>query len=341
MAPQAQVSDDALALLRSSDVIDLHVDTYIWTRLFGYDLQAAHGGGLLNGCLFSQFDVPRAIEGGLTGAMWSITTNPWRNAEGRAHAIRDNVVRLTQLLEQGDRARVVHDVAEYRAARAAGLHAALLAVQGGNAFDRDTEVLESRAITRVTLVHMTNSAVGATSSPLRFGEDRGLGRLGAELIARANASRTFVDLAHISRRGFFEAAELHDRSQPLVVTHTGVSGVHPSWRNLDDEQLRLIADRGGVIGVVFHGEYLSGRFFGGPMQAVVEHLKHIISVAGEDAAAIGSDWDGFIIPPSSLRSCARLPLLVQALLNSGFHERVIRKLLGQNFLDAFARLRPR
>jgi membrane dipeptidase len=334
------VSEAALTLQRSCENIDLHLDSYIWSRLLGYDLQASHGSGLFKGCLYSQVDLPRALEGGLTGAMWSITTNPWRGAEGRARALAQNVTRLSQQLEAGGHARVVRTASEYRAARATGLHAALLAVQGGNAFDRDTSVLESGAITRVTLVHMTNSAVGATSSPLRLGADRGLGRLGPELIARANASRTFVDLAHISPRGFREAIDVHDRSQPLLVTHTGVSGVHPSWRNLDDQQLKLIADTGGVIGVVFHGEYLSGRFFGGPLEAVVRHLQHIISVAGEDAAAIGSDWDGFIIPPAELRSCVMLPRLVQALLDAGMSARTIRKLLGENFLSAFERLRP-
>ncbi|MET0385458.1 MAG: membrane dipeptidase [Polyangiales bacterium] len=339
-AARLGVSQGALDVLRASEVIDLHVDSFIWTRIFGYDLQASHGRGALNGWLFSQFDLPRAARGGLTGAMWSITTNPWRSAEGRARVLAENVERLTQLLEAGGRARVVRTASELRRARAEGLHAALLAVQGGNAFDRDEHVLASGAITRVTLVHMTNSAVGATSSPLRLGADRGLGPRGRELVERANQSRTFVDLAHISRRGFFEAAEIHDRSQPLLVTHTGVSAVHPSWRNLDDAQIKRVADTGGVIGVVFHGEYLSGSFFGGPVEPIAAHLAHIVNVGGEDAAAIGSDWDGAIVPPAAIRSCEQLPRVVQALLDRGLPERVVHKLLGANFLRAFGQLRP-
>jgi len=149
-----------------------------------------------------------------------------------------------------------------------------------------------------------------------------------------------VDLAHISRRAFFEVVALHDQTQPLIVTHTGVSGVHPSWRNLDDDQIKCIADTGGVVGVVFHGEYLSGQFLGGPMAAVAAHIAHIVKVAGEDVPALGSDWDGMIIPPRGLRSCDQLPRLVQVLLDAGLSERTIRKLLGENFLRAFGRLRP-
>jgi membrane dipeptidase len=334
------VSEVARAIVRASEAVDLHVDSFIWTRMFGYDLRKRHAGGPFGGCLLGEADLPRAIEGGWSAAMWSITTNPWRTAGSRALALSRNVAALRESVDGSGVARVVQDHAQYRRARADGLHAALLAVQGGNAFDRDEAVLESGAITRVTLVHMTSSAVGSTSSPLRLGPDAGLGPLGARLIERLNATRTFVDLAHISRRGFFEAAELHDRAQPLIVTHTGVSGVHPSWRNLDDEQLKCVADTGGVVGVVFHGEYLSGRFFGGQIEAVGAHLRHIIDVAGEDVAALGSDWDGLIIPPRGLRSCEQLPRLVQVLLDAGLRERVIQKLLGQNFLRAFQRLRP-
>jgi len=340
VASQAVVSQGALDLLRASDVLDLHVDSYIWTRVFGYDLAARHGPGVSGGRLFNQFDLPRAQQAGFTGAMWSITTNPWRTAKGRAHTLSRNVLKLSAALESSGQARVVRTHSEYVAARQAGLHAALLTVQGGNAFDADEEVLPSRAITAITLLHMTDSAVGSTSSPLRLRPDNGLGPRGAELIARANATRTFVDLAHISRRGFEEAVQLHDKTQPLVVTHTGVSAVHESWRNLDDAQIKQVVDTGGVIGVIFHGLYLSGRLLGGPLTAVVRHIAHVIEVAGEDAVALGSDWDGFIVPPAGLRSCAHLPWLVQALLDHGIAERSVHKLLGQNFLRSFQLLRP-
>lgn len=337
----AGVSDAARALLQASDVIDLHVDSFIWTRIFGYDPRARHGRGALGGRFYSQFDLPRAREGGLTGAMWSITTNPWRSAAGRARALRKNLMRLQALLEAGGEARVVKNVAEYRAARARGEHGAFVALQGGNALDADATPLDDGTIVRVTLVHMTNSAIGSTSSPLRWGRDRGLRGAGRALIEHLNRARVFVDLAHIGPRGFADAVAAHDRTQPLIVTHTGLSGVHPSWRNIDDAQLRQIADTGGVVGVVFHGEYLSGHMFGGGhVEAVAQHIAHIVNVAGEDTAAIGSDWDGAIIPPVELRSCAMLPRLVQALLDRGVHERAIHKLLGANFLRALAQLRP-
>ena len=341
-AKQLGISREAVELYLASDVIDLHVDTFIWTRVFGYDMCARHGAGLLGGRFYSQVDLPRVLEAGLTGALWSITTNPWRSAAGRARAFARNLRHLQAIFAAaGPRFAVVRNASEYRAARTAGQHAAFLAVQGGNAFEADTSPLAEGSILRVTLVHLTNSGFGSTSSPFRIGRDRGLGARGRDFIAELNANRVFVDLAHIGRRSFVEAVAVHDRSQPLLVSHTGVSGVHRSWRNIDDEQLALVANSGGVVGVVFHGEYLSGGLLrGGPLSAVVDHLAHIVRVAGEDSAALGSDWDGAIIPPRELRSCLGLPRLVQLMLDRGFRHGTIQKILGGNFLRALRQLRP-
>ncbi|HEX4355783.1 MAG TPA: membrane dipeptidase [Polyangiales bacterium] len=341
-AKRLGISREAAELYLASDVIDLHLDSFIWTRLLGYDLTEAHRLGPLGGRYYRQVDLPRILAAAISGGMWSITTNPLRSATGRAHALSENVRRIRQLFEGvSEQFSVVTTSAEYQAARAGGRHGAFLAVQGGHALEADLGALREGGIVRVTLVHLTDSAFGSTSSPLRAGRDRGIGDRGRAFIEALNAQRVFVDLAHIGRKGFFEAAAIHDRSQPLIVTHTGVSGVHACWRNIDDEQLALVADTGGVIGVMFHGGFLSGHYWsGGPLEAVVDHLAHIVAVAGEDAAAIGSDWDGAIIPPRPLRSCEGLPLLVQAMLDRGLSHRVIQKILGANFLRALGQLRP-
>ncbi len=84
---------------------------------------------------------------------------------------------------------------------------------------------------------------------------------------RLNEKRIFVDLAHISKRGFWDAVEVHDKSQPLMVTHTGVSGVYEHWRNLDDDQLRAIADSGGTIGVMYQSSFLENNLLGRQLEA--------------------------------------------------------------------------
>lgn len=342
-ARQLGISDSAIALYLDSDVIDLHLDTFIWKRLFGYDLTVKHGMGPLGARFFSQADLPRVLQGGLTGAAWVITTNPLRPAGSRARAFVRNLHLLKRILDsQADQVSIVRTAGEYHAARARGTHGALIAIQGGNALDASPDSLDlipDQLVHRITLVHLSNSSLGTTSSPMKLRRAQGLTRAGKAYVERLNEKRIFVDLAHISRKGFFDACAVHDASQPLIVTHTGVSGVHKHWRNLDDDQLRAVADTGGTIGVMYQSSFLGDPLLGGKAERVVDHLEHIIDCVGEDHASLGSDWDGAILPPRDLRTPAELPRLVQIMLDRGFSDIRIKKVLGQNFLRSLALLR--
>ncbi|HEU4581703.1 MAG TPA: membrane dipeptidase [Polyangiaceae bacterium] len=347
-APQAWaealgVSREAIELFAASEVIDLHVDSFIWTRVLGYQLGRRHRPRLVRGCFFNQVDVPRLRSVGIGGAIWVITTNPLRGGASRARAFGQNLARLRAVLGAEREVRVVRDLAEYREARRAGLHAAFLGIQGGNAIDAHQDLgglLAERWVLRVTLVHLSNSGLGATSSPLRLGGHAGrLSQQGKEFVRALDAARVFVDLAHVSRTGFFDALEVHDKSLPAIVTHTGVSGVHPHWRNLDDEQLKAIAATGGTVGIMYHSSFLGDPTLQGRLLSIVRHLEHVIAVIGEDHASLGSDWDGAIITPRDMPTCLELPRLVQAMLDRGWTSERIQKVLGGNFLRCLAQLR--
>jgi membrane dipeptidase len=324
-----------------SEVIDLHVDSFIWTRVFGYDLGREHGAGLLGGSFYSQVDFPRALKAGLSGATWIITTNPLRGSKSRERVFDQNLERLRGLLAAYPGIRVVRTFAEYQAARQAGQHAAFIGVQGGNAIDGADDVARRLAggwVLRITLVHLTNSGLGQTSSPMGNPE-QGLSRAGHAYVEALNAARVFVDLAHIGRGGFFAALEAHARDLPPIVTHTGVSGVHRHWRNLDDDQLRAIAERGGTVGIMYHSSFLGDGMFSGRCLRVFEHLAHVVDTVGEDHASLGSDWDGAIVTPRDMPTCVELPRLVQHMLDHGWSAERIQKVLGQNFLRCLRDLR--
>lgn len=336
------ISREAAELLATSDAIDLHLDSFIWQRIFGYDLTKRHGRGLLGARFLSQCDLPRALEGGLTGATWIITTNPLRSSRGRAEAFSRNLAKLRRTLESASASVVVvRNAREYRAAREQGKHGAFLGIQGGNALDENLDALDrivDDAVVRVTLVHLTSSRIGVTSSPLARGGG-GLSDFGRDYVRRLDEKRIFVDLAHINRQGFFDAVAVHDRSLPLIVTHTGVSGVYPHWRNIDDEQLRAVADTGGTVGVMYQASFLGSGAAGRSADAVVAHLQHIVDTVGEDHASLGSDWDGAIIPPRDIATCLELPVLVQRMLDRGFSPERVQKILAGNFLRALEQLR--
>lgn len=339
------VSEHAVALCRDSEVIDLHIDTFIPPRLWGYDPLVRHRQALFGRAFFGHLDVYRMADGGLKGAMWSITTNPYRSAAGRWATFQKNLARLRALVEgSGGWLEVVTDLAGYRAARARGAHAVMISVQGANAFEGAPQGFLSAPpglVLRATLVHLTNSALGTTNSPLsRMRRDKGLTELGRRFVHQLNAARAFVDLAHVHPQGVDDALAEHDRSQPLIATHTGVDGVRPHWRNLSDAHVKAIADTGGVVGVIFAENFLSRP--GGPRDGamVVEHMEHVAKVGGWQAVAMGSDYDGAIVPPPDLPGGESYPRLVQHMLDRGWTDDQVRGCLGENYLRALGLLRP-
>ncbi len=332
------VSREAIDIYLASDVLDLHIETYIWHRVFGYDMHRRHGREPFGARGLGQVDMARAREACITGGTWSISTWPLRSAVDRARVFVENQAELKRILASADQDYAVcRNLAEYRAARRAGKHGAFLGIQGGNALDRDLDALdliEDDLIIRVTLVHLYNSRLGTTSAPsLKTGE--GLTAFGKDYLRRLNDKRILVDLAHISRDGYMSAVEVHDRSQPLIVTHTGIDAVYPHWRNITDEQIRAVVDTGGTIGIIYQMAFLGGK----PASVIVDHMAHVVEHFGDDFVSLGSDWDGLIFPPRDMPTCLELPRLVQIMLDRGWRAERIQKILGGNFLRVVGHLR--
>lgn len=339
------ISNEAAELFFASDVIDLHLESYSFYRSIGYHPHRRHSGTLTASHFCGHADLPRLLETGITGATWVITANPLRPESMRQNAFERQFGELVRLIEDADgRAQVVRTRAEYNLAVKQGKHACFIGVQGANALPAELDFLELYAphLLRITLMHLSDSEFGATSTPSArklWGGSEGLSHRGHSLVERMNALRIGVDLAHIHPRGFWDAVQRNDPSRPLLVTHTGVHGAHPHWRNLDDEQLKAIARNDGVVGIILNSAYLGDSMFAGRLQSFVKHIEHAVRVMGDDHVAIGSDWDGLISTPRDMPTCAELPLLVDALLGRGFSTESVQKILGQNVLRVVERLK--
>ena len=332
------VRDEAAALIAESDVIDLHVESFIWTRLFGYQIGRAHDRTPLGDRYFGHADLPRARAAGLTGLVMSIATNPFRSVCGRRTAVERNLAQLRRTLA-GNGAAVVADVAGYRRARADGRLACFLALQGGNALQaEDLTHPGLDDVSRITLVHLTRSRLGVDQ---RAGRRRpgGLTAEGRRFV-EAMADRSIVlDLAHASPRTFWDALDVYPADRPVIVSHTGAAAQQPSWRNVDDDQIRAVADRGGVVGIMFHRGFLARPARRAGAADVARHLAHVVRVGGAGCAAIGSDFDGMIVPPPDLADVLALPRLVGALLDRGVAPEAVRQMLGANYLRVLGAIR--
>ena len=184
------------------------------------------------------------------------------------------------------------------------------------------------------LMHFSANALGAPAKGRGANPDQGLTDFGTSVVRECEQQGIIVDLAHINRKGFFDA--LAAGKNPPMVSHTGVAGVHEHWRNIDDEQLRAVGDKGGCVGIIFAKRFLGGN----SLDAVADHLIHIINVAGEDVPALGSDFDGFVVPPVGLEDIAAIPNLTARLSARGLSPRVIKKILGDNVMRVIDAIEP-
>ena len=335
---------EALALCQDADIIDLHLDIWIPKRLWGYNPNRQHRRAWFGRHFFGHTDLPRMQKAGYTGAMWSITTNPAKLSNARWQSFLENLFSLERFCDEQEDVWLCRNYQDYQYAKANNTHAVIPAVQGANAISGApngvSSLPENHGISRMTLVHLTPSVYGNTSSPAHIlHSNKGLTHAGKELVESMNEHRIFVDLAHIHPEGFWDAVDVHDPTLPILVTHTGVQGVTQHWRNLDDDQIRAIAKSNGVIGIMFATNFLkhSGKK---DASIILDHLEHLIQVGGEDIAAIGTDFDGAISTPTDLQTVEQFPFLVDQMLQRGWSETRIRNVLGQNFLRVWKDWHP-
>ncbi|MFT3767099.1 MAG: membrane dipeptidase [Minicystis sp.] len=319
---------EARAVHAAYPAIDFHADSLMWSRWVGYDLHERHEPPLPLAALGGHVDVPRLVEGGFGAQFFGLVSLPVGQRRGLAQVIDEQIDALERACTQGHgKLEKVRTAADIRAARARGAIGALLGIEGAHALEGELDKLDHFARRGVRYLGISHFSVNEAACPA-YGRGRddskGLTAFGFDLVRRCEALDVIVDLAHINKKGFMEACAM--ATKPPIVSHTGVVGAFAHWRNIDDDQLRAVADKGGVVGVIFCPKFLGGD----GLDPVVAHMKHILSVCGEDTPALGSDWDGFIVPTRDLCDAARLPLLTDALLQAGIKEEVVGKILHGN-----------
>ena len=300
---------EARAVHRAHPAIDLHADTLMWSRWIGYDLGKKHRPFFPAAAFLGHVDVPRLEEGGIGAQFFGLVSLPVAG-RGNVRAIDEQIDALEAHIAVGQgRLRKVRSVEDIERARREGATGALLGIEGAHALDGDLDRVDyfaRRGVRYLGLLHFSSNEAGYPAYGAGRRDGEGLTKWGRELVQRCEAASVIVDLAHINRRGFLDACAMGTR--PPIVSHTGVMSAHAHWRNIDDEQIRAVANRGGVVGIIFCPRCLGGD----SIDDVVRHLRHVIDVGGEDTPSLGSDWDGMIVPTPALCDAAHLPLLMHA-----------------------------
>ena len=243
-----------------------------------------------------------------------------------------------------DALRACRSVTEIKAARDEGAIAAVLHLEGAEAIGPDMDLLH--------LLHAAGlrSLGPVWSRPNRFGDGvpfnfpaspdtgPGLSADGVALVRECEALGILVDLSHLNEAGFWDVARVSHR--PLVATHSAAHALTPATRNLTDRQLDAMAERGGLVGLNFGCAFVRADGVKNPDTApevLIRHLDHLIARLGEGGVALGSDFDGTMIP-DFMQDAAGLPKLTEAMQAAGYGDDLIRRICWDNWMGVLARV---
>jgi len=329
-------------------VFDGHNDILLRLWLAG----DAAGDGFINGLDGTHIDAIRARSGGLAGGFFAIFV-PARNGAGEAILSTDPIGQETALAVTLEMAAIFRHLTDQHrgvirrclaaddvaAAMADGCIAAILHLEGAEAIAADLGMLDDLYDLGLRSIGplWSRPNIFGTGVPFRFpgspDQGQGLTDTGKALVRACDQRGIMVDLSHLNEAGFRDVAAIS--SKPLVATHSNVHAICPSPRNLTDSQLHAIAESGGIVGLNFACGFLraDGRKDPAtPLALLIRHLDHLVSVLGEGGVALGSDFDGAVIP-AEIGDCAGLPRLIDAMEKAGFGPELIDRICRRNWLD--------
>lgn len=230
---------------------------------------------------------------------------------------------------------------EIDAALAAGQIAFVLGIEGGECVQDGIESLRVFAELGLRVFGFTWNQRNLLAEGV--GEARsggGLTELGRRMAKEAGRLGVVLDVSHLSDRSFWDLLEAADG--PVIASHSNARTLCGHPRNLTDDQLRALAERGGIIGINFVADFITDEAKDANLERVLDHVDYIANLIGVEHVALGPDYvdylagSGSLRPtityPSGLETIARLPRLTPGLLARGYDEAAIRGILGENML---------
>lgn len=289
-------------------------------------------------------DLPRLRAGGVTTQVFAICqycdtgANVKRPPDYARRALEAFFIELEANRDSLTLATAVADILQ---AKEQGLVAVVLALEGAEALGGELPALHAFHRQGVRMVSLTWNHCNAAGDGVDVPDAGGLTEFGRELVAEMNRLGVIVDVAHLASAGVRDVLEIS--RCPVVASHANAHALCPNRRNLTDEQLRAISDRGGVVGVTFVPQFIVPRGQA-TLARLLDHVDHMVRVAGIDHVGLGSDFEGFAIGPDNVPELADvscLPHLTGGLLRRGYSVDEVKKILGGNFLRLFKEVTER
>lgn len=223
--------------------------------------------------------------------------------------------------------------------RAAGKLSGMLTIEEGAVLKGNPYVVRSLyqlGVRMLTLTWNFENEIGYPNTIVKakdYDPSRhyGLKPEGIEIVREMNRVGMIVDVSHLGDDGFWDVVKYCEG--PFVASHSNARAVCNHTRNMTDDMIRALADKGGVMGLNFCGDFLNpnGK---SRVEDMVRHAKHIINVGGSDILGLGTDYDG-IDGDLELDHCDKMPLLAQEMERQGFSTQQIEKIFHGNVLRLY------
>jgi membrane dipeptidase len=315
-------------------------------------------------------DIPRLKSGGVGAVFWSVYVPSETEKERLAsHQVLEQIDLVHRMVRQYpetfELAKSADDVVRIRKA---GKIASLIGMEGGHAIENSLGLLRmyhQLGARYMTLTHSDSlDWVDSATDEARVG---GLSEFGEEVVQTMNELGMIVDISHISADAMRHV--LRVAKAPVIASHSSAFAIAPHPRNVPDDVLRMVKANRGVVMVNYYSAYivpesvasradelrvereLQEKFpdpdeysealgewldahpvLPGTIHDVIDHIDHIVKIAGVDHVGLGSDYDGVPIVPDQLDDVTSYPNVTQALLDRGYQSADIRKILGENAL---------
>lgn len=159
-------------------------------------------------------------------------------------------------------------------------------------------------------------------------KNKGLTPFGIEVVKEMNNLNMIIDVSHLSDGGFYDVAKYS--TSPFIASHSNARAVTNHPRNLTDDMIKIISEKGGIIGLNFCGEFLGGNKYS-KIENMITHIKHIKAIGGIDVISLGSDFDG-IDSILEIESIGEIHKLIDSLEKNDFSKEDIEKIFYKNAL---------
>lgn len=246
----------------------------------------------------------------------------------RAYAIFSHLLQTAQkaFAQSSDILMFCRTGADFLTAQQQGKTAAFLSIEGAELLQsaEDIKLAIDAGVRIVTLTwnHCSRYGCGAASD-----NNRGLTAEGLRLAKHLANNGVFLDVSHLSERGFWDLAE--HISSPIIATHSNSKTICPHVRNLTDAQFKEIISRGGLVGINLYVPFLT-KHRHAACEDAVRHIEHFCELGGEYSLCIGADWDGCDRFPEGIHDITGIELLAEALARHGYSDTQIQNLMYDN-----------